>query len=145
MRGRGQSRRAEDALADTFAAALSASPARGVPESADAWLLTVARRRLLDLHRRRASAGAAGQELARRAGGAEPGLAEAPEAIPDHRLALLLACAGPEVEPAARAPLMLQCVLGLDGARIASAFLAAPAAMSLATDPALRAFLLGRR
>jgi RNA polymerase sigma-70 factor (ECF subfamily) len=53
-----------------------------------------------------------------------------PEAIPDHRLALLLACAAPEVEPSARAALMLQCVLGLDAARIASAFLVAPAAMS---------------
>jgi RNA polymerase sigma-70 factor (ECF subfamily) len=118
---------AEDALAEAFAAALVHWPARGVPEKPEAWLLTAARRKLLDGHRRRASAGAAAPELRRRA--ALPDGAE-PEAVPDHRLALLLACAAPEVEPAARAPLMLQCVLGLDAARIASAFLVAPSAMA---------------
>ncbi|WP_137181448.1 DUF6596 domain-containing protein [Roseomonas sp. AR75] len=119
---------AEDALAEAFAAALAHWPARGVPEKPEAWLLTAARRKLADGHRRRATAGAAAPELRRRA--ALAGSAEEEEAIPDHRLALLLACAAPEVEPAARAPLMLQCVLGLDAARIASAFLVAPAAMS---------------
>jgi RNA polymerase sigma-70 factor (ECF subfamily) len=117
---------AEDALADAFAAALAAWPARGVPEKPDAWLLTAARRRLLDGHRRRASAAAAAPELARRAAADDTPDADA---IPDHRLALLLACAAEEVEPAARAALMLQCVLGLDAARIASAFLVSPAAM----------------
>jgi RNA polymerase sigma-70 factor (ECF subfamily) len=118
---------AEDALADAFAAALATWPARGVPDAPEAWLLTAARRKLLDGHRRRGSAAAAQPELLRRAeaaGEADGG------AIPDHRLALLLACAGPEVEPSARAALMLQCVLGLDAARIASAFLVAPSAMS---------------
>ncbi|MBW6400158.1 RNA polymerase subunit sigma-70 [Roseomonas sp. HJA6] len=117
---------AEDALADAFAAALATWPATGVPERPEAWLLTAARRRLTDAHRRRATATEAAPEVLRRA------LAEAettPDAIPDHRLALLVACAAPEVELGARAPLMLQTVLGLDAARIASAFLVAPAAM----------------
>jgi RNA polymerase sigma-70 factor (ECF subfamily) len=118
---------AEDALADAFAAALATWPDRGVPDRPDAWLLTAARRRLLDGHRRRGSAQAAQPELLRRAEAAD---AEDADAIPDHRLALLLACAAPAVEPSARAALMLQCVLGLDAARIASAFLVAPAAMS---------------
>jgi RNA polymerase sigma-70 factor (ECF subfamily) len=117
---------AEDALADAFAAALATWPARGVPDSPDAWLLTAARRKLLVGHRRRGSATAAQPELLRRADVEQAD----PEAIPDHRLALLLACAAPEVEPTARAAMMLQCVLGLDAARIASAFLVAPAAMS---------------
>lgn len=116
---------AEDALADAFAAALTHWPTTGVPESPEAWLLTTARRRMLDQHRRRAVARAAAPELLHRA--AVP--PEAPAAIPDHRLALLLACAAPAVDPAARAPLMLQAVLGLDAARIGSAFLVAPAAM----------------
>ncbi|WP_369407996.1 DUF6596 domain-containing protein, partial [Roseomonas rosulenta] len=80
---------------------------------------------MLDQHRRRAVARAAAPELLHRA--RLP--ADPPAAIPDHRLALLLACADPAVEPAARAPLMLQTVLGLDAARIGSAFLVAPAAM----------------
>lgn len=116
---------AEDALAEAFRAALEYWPARGIPERPEAWLLAVARRSLLDGHRRVARATAAAPELARRAA-----MPEEPDAIPDHRLALLLACAAPEVEPAIRAPLMLQCVLGLDSARIASAFLVAPATMA---------------
>jgi RNA polymerase sigma-70 factor (ECF subfamily) len=51
-------------------------------------------------------------------------------AIPDKRLALLFACAHPAIDAAIRAPLMLQVVLGLDAAAIASAFLASPDAMA---------------
>jgi RNA polymerase sigma-70 factor (ECF subfamily) len=117
---------AEDALADAFAAALATWPRDGVPDRPEAWLLTAARRWLLDGHRCRATASAAEPTLRHAAL-----LAEETEAgaIPDHRLALLLACAAPEVERAAQAPLMLQVVLGLDAARIASAFLVSPAAM----------------
>ncbi len=49
--------------------------------------------------------------------------------IPDDRLRLIFACAHPAIDPSARAPLILQTVLGLDAAAIASAFLSAPAAM----------------
>lgn len=115
---------AEDALAEAFAAALEAWPRDGVPDRPEAWLLTAARRRLLDRHRRRATVSAAAPALLWLAEAADQ-----PEEWPDRRLALLLACAHPAVEPAARAPLMLQVVLGLDAARIASAFLVAPAAM----------------
>jgi len=115
---------AEDALADAFAAALAAWPRDGVPDRPEAWLLTAARRRLLDGHRRAATAAAAAPDLLR-----DEAAEDDPDALPDHRLALLLACAAEEVEPAARAALMLQCVLGLDAARIASAFLVSPAAM----------------
>lgn len=116
---------AEDALGDAFAAALDHWPRNGVPNRPEAWLLTAARRRLLDGHRRRATVQAAAPELLRRAA-----LPDDPAELPDHRLALLLACAGEEVEPAARAPLMLQAVLGLEAGRIASAFLVAPATMA---------------
>jgi RNA polymerase sigma-70 factor (ECF subfamily) len=49
--------------------------------------------------------------------------------FPDERLKLLFICAHPAIDAAARAPLMLQTVLGLDALRIASAFLVAPATM----------------
>jgi RNA polymerase sigma-70 factor (ECF subfamily) len=42
----------------------------------------------------------------------------------------LFVCAHPAIDSAARTPLMLQTVLGIDAARIASAFLVSPAAMS---------------
>ncbi|MBV9755859.1 MAG: RNA polymerase subunit sigma-70, partial [Alphaproteobacteria bacterium] len=50
--------------------------------------------------------------------------------IPDERLRLMFVCAHPAIEPAARAPLILQTVLGFDAGTIASAFLAAPVAMA---------------
>src|SRR5690242_4318829 len=46
---------AEDALSDAFAAALVDWPASGVPTAPEAWLLTVARRKLIDSSRRRRS------------------------------------------------------------------------------------------
>jgi RNA polymerase sigma-70 factor (ECF subfamily) len=52
------------------------------------------------------------------------------EQFPDERLKLLFVCAHPAIDTAARTPLMLQTVLGVDAARIASAFLVSPAAMS---------------
>jgi len=117
---------AEDALGDAFAAALAHWPRDGVPAAPEAWLLTAARRRLTDAARRSHTRAAAAPELLHRAT-----LPAAPPAeFPDERLGLLLACADPEVEPAARAPLMLQVVLGLDAARVAAAFLVAPAAMA---------------
>jgi RNA polymerase sigma-70 factor (ECF subfamily) len=118
---------AEDALADAFAAALADWPAKGCPANPEAWLLTVARRRLFDQHRRRRKGAEAAPALALLA----EGLAEAGEGrLPDDRLGLLFACAHPALEPGIRAPLMLQVVLGLDAGRIASAFLVSPAAMA---------------
>jgi RNA polymerase sigma-70 factor (ECF subfamily) len=51
------------------------------------------------------------------------------QVVPDRRLALMFACAHPAIDEAIRAPLMLQTILGLDAAAIASAFLVSPAAM----------------
>ena len=43
---------AEDALADALAEAVKKWPVVGVPDNTEAWLLTVARRRLVDEQRR---------------------------------------------------------------------------------------------
>ena len=119
---------AEDALADAFAAALADWPARGCPENPEAWLMTVARRRLVDRDRRRRTGEGAAATIALLA----EGLAAAEPGLPDQRLGLLFACAHPALERGVRAPLMLQVVLGLEAGRIASAFLASPAAMAKA-------------
>ena len=118
---------AEDALAEAFAAALADWPAKGCPETPEAWLLTVARRKAADAGRRGRTAMAASGRLKLIAEELEAAAA-APE-IPDRRLALMFACAHPAIDPAMHAPLMLQAVIGLDAARIASAFLVSPAAM----------------
>ena len=44
---------AEDALSDAFAAALADWPESGIPNSPEAWLLAVARRKAIDAARRR--------------------------------------------------------------------------------------------
>jgi RNA polymerase sigma-70 factor (ECF subfamily) len=49
--------------------------------------------------------------------------------VSDERLRLMFACAHPAIDPAVRAPLILQTILGFDAAAIASAFLVSPAAM----------------
>jgi RNA polymerase sigma-70 factor, ECF subfamily len=119
---------AEDALSEAFAAALDQWPRSGVPENPAAWLLAVARRRGADAARRRAVETGGADRLALMAEELEAA-ASSPGAIPDRRLALMFACAHPAIEPAMRAPLILQTVLGLTAADIAAAFLVPPATM----------------
>lgn len=118
---------AEDALSEALAAALAHWPAEGVPHNPEAWLLTAARRKLIDAARRQGTQAEAADELLVLA---QPGFGDAaPLAIPDERLRLLFACAHPGIAPALRAPLMLQTVLGLDAAAIGQAFRVPPATM----------------
>jgi RNA polymerase sigma factor (sigma-70 family) len=120
---------AEDALGDAIAAALERWPAAGVPQRPEAWLLHAARNRIIDAARRdqvRQNAKTLLRQIAEEA----QAVAVTHEQFPDERLKLLFVCAHPAIDPAARTPLMLQTVLGVDAARIASAFLVSPAAMS---------------
>ncbi|MGA8101533.1 MAG: RNA polymerase sigma factor [Candidatus Acidiferrales bacterium] len=117
---------AEDALSEAFASALSDWPRNGVPSKPEAWLLTVARRKLIDVARRRSTGKAATVDLQILA---EELDAAADPDIPDRRLALMFVCAHPAIDAGIRAPLILQVVLGLDAKTIASAFLMSPAAM----------------
>ncbi len=119
---------AEDALGEAFAAALGAWPVDGVPANPDAWLLTVARRRQVDAVRRRQTR-RAGEDHVKLIADEIEAAAAAPDAIPDRRLALMFACAHPDIEPGMRAPLILQTILGLTAADIAAAFLVPPATM----------------
>ena len=117
---------AEDALSEAFASALSVWPEKGCPDNPEAWLLTAARRKLIDhLRRNRETSSEDEPEHL-----ADAMIAAADDGFPDRRLALLFACAHPAIDPAIRAPLMLQVVLGLEAAQIASAFLVSPAAMA---------------
>src|SRR3954471_22304197 len=118
---------AEDALSEAFGAALLRWPADGVPEKPEAWLLRAARNRLIDAARH-AQVHKKSTPLLQLAGEAEE-IARRDLTFPDERLQLLFVCAHPAIDIAARTPLMLQTVLGLDAARIASAFLVSPAAM----------------
>ena len=118
---------AEDALSEAFASALADWPRNGCPSNPEAWLLTVARRKAIDMHRGKLRHEIAGDQLRIMAEGLDAAAAESE--IPDKRLALMFACAHPAIDAGIRAPLILQVVLGLDAAMIASAFLVSPVAM----------------
>ena len=120
---------AEDALSEAFLAALRQWPGEGVPAKPEAWLLATARRRLVDSQRRSAVRTRIMNDLPQAFAAAEA-VVEAGTEFPDERLGLLFVCAHPAIDPAARTPLMLQTVLGIDAGRIASAFLTSPTSMS---------------
>jgi RNA polymerase sigma-70 factor (ECF subfamily) len=119
---------AEDALSEAFASALADWPLKGCPSNPEAWLLTAARRKIIDASRRQRRGEIVAAQLQLLAEGLDTAAADS--AVPDQRLGLMFACAHPAIEAGIRAPLMLQVVLGLDAATIASAFLLSPAAMS---------------
>lgn len=114
---------AEDALAEAFLAAVTQWPREGVPQNPEAWLLTAARRRVIDAARRRMRH----ERHALLLVGVDD--AAGSDQFGDERLRLLFVCAHPAIDPTARTPLMLQTVLGLDAARIASALRVAPKTM----------------
>ncbi|MGC5169040.1 RNA polymerase sigma factor [Microbacterium sp. DT81.1] len=115
---------AEDAVADAFASAVVAWRGKGIPDSPEAWLRVAARNSAMS--------------ALRRAARSVPVAPEDLELIPeddvqprelDDRLGLMLVCTHPAIDERMHAPLMLQAVLGVDAARIASAFLVSPATM----------------
>ena len=118
---------AEDALSEALVSALNSWPQDGVPQNPEAWLMTAARRSLIDVirHQRVVQASEPTVKLLKEEF-TEPTIA--PE-FPEERLKLLFVCAHPAIDPAMHTPLMLQTVLGLDAVRIAQAFLIAPKTM----------------
>lgn len=122
---------AEDALADAFERALATWPGNGIPDNPEAWLLTVARNRLLDVYK------SASHRMLTRLGdfegeseGVDPFADLDLDAIPDKRLALMFVCAHPAIDASIRTPLMLQTVLGFESIDIARAFIIPEAAMA---------------
>ena len=123
---------AEDALGDAFVTALHKWPHDGVPVKPEAWLLTAARRRLIDRSRHdrvRLEAAPTLHALMSEAESISAAESINEDAFPDERLKLLFVCAHPDIDRGMHTPLMLQVVLGLDAATIASAFLTSPATM----------------
>ncbi|MEO0321689.1 MAG: DUF6596 domain-containing protein, partial [Myxococcota bacterium] len=118
---------AEDAVADALEAALRSWPERGIPERPEAWLLTAARRKMIDATRRGATRRDAVERLRMEA--EEAASVPFRAHFPDRRVELLFSCAHEAIPEAMRTPLMLQLVLGLSAERIGSALLVKPATM----------------
>jgi RNA polymerase sigma-70 factor (ECF subfamily) len=78
-------------------------PKQGCPDNPEGWLLTAARRELIDQIRRnlQSSNEDEPEQLA------DGMIADAEDEFPDRRLALLFACSHPAIDAAIRAPLML--------------------------------------
>jgi RNA polymerase sigma factor (sigma-70 family) len=138
---------AEDALADAFEGAARTWPRDGVPNNPPAWLLTAARRRILDRLRAEAVAArrlpvlaveAEVQEEAQRV------MADAGEPVRDERLRLVLLCAHPALSRENAAALTLRMVMGVSTADIARLFLM-PAATMAARLTRARKSLAGER
>jgi RNA polymerase sigma-70 factor, ECF subfamily len=124
--------RAEEAMQEAFAAALSAWPEKGIPQNPVAWILAAAHRKLIDQSRR---------EKTKRE--KEPALRyETPSAIepdewteeamhfPDDRLRLMFTCCHPAINQEAQVALTLRTLGGLTTPEIARAFLTPEATLA---------------
>jgi RNA polymerase sigma-70 factor (ECF subfamily) len=118
---------AEDALADAFVVALERWPLDGIPQAPEAWLMTTAKRNLLMVARRKRLAEDPALTIL---WPSEDAPAPEPPELPDDRLRLMFVCTHPAIAPDMRCALMLQTVLGVEAARIASAFLVSAEAMT---------------
>jgi RNA polymerase sigma-70 factor (ECF subfamily) len=118
---------AEEVAADAMAVALERWPIDGVPDNPAAWLLTTARRRAVDLLRRRQTYAAKLAILKVEAERAETERLDAqagdPDVIGDDRLRLFFTCCHPALAADARVALTLRYLAGLSTAEVARAFL----------------------
>ena len=119
---------AEDALGAAFVAALERWPTAGVPERPESWLLTVARRKLIDAARHNAILGR--PEIVAALTDALTTHSAPTAALPDERIRLMLVCAHPAIDATIRPALMLQAVLGVEAKVMASAFLVSAETMT---------------
>jgi RNA polymerase sigma-70 factor (ECF subfamily) len=125
---------AEDALHDAVERALSSWATSGLPDSPEAWLITVAQNAHRDRRRRgrrTETHGDAANVLAQLTPWARIAMAE-PEVLPgfkDDLLRLLFACCHPALEDGESAALALATVVGLSNDEIARAFVVAPRSM----------------
>jgi RNA polymerase sigma-70 factor (ECF subfamily) len=125
---------AEDAVHDAIERALEAWADSGAPESAEAWLLTVAmnsHRDRLRRSRRTESDSDALEALAERSPWARVAICESGTLLgwKDELLRLLFACCHPALEDGESAALSLSTVIGLSTSEVAQAFVVAPRSM----------------
>jgi RNA polymerase sigma-70 factor (ECF subfamily) len=119
---------AEECAQDAYADALASWTAHEIPDRPGAWLTTVARRRAMDIIRRRDTLRAKLPLLV------DPDPADGDDggdaAMPDDRLRLIFTCCHPALAPDARVALTLRLLCGLTTAEVASAFLTSEPTMA---------------
>jgi RNA polymerase sigma-70 factor (ECF subfamily) len=118
---------AEEALQESFASALAAWEAKGIPENPAAWIVTTAHRKLIDAARRERTRREKQSEIEhewRLADSAPPpDLKDAEMDFRDDRLRLIFTCCHPAINPEVQVALTLRTLGGLTTTEIAKAFL----------------------
>ena len=123
---------AEEATADAFATAAEHWPGEGGPPNPGGWLTTTAKRRAIDLIRRRRTLAEKSQQLEAPEASAEDDMDEIetpPTVIADERLELIFMCCHPALATEAQVALTLRALGGLSTDEIARAFLVSEEAM----------------
>ncbi|HEY7703499.1 MAG TPA: RNA polymerase sigma factor [Acidimicrobiia bacterium] len=121
---------AEEALQDAFEQAMRTWPSSGIPDNAAAWILTTARRKALDLLRRRGRLESklieVGNQQATAIGSEQPDLGP----FDDDVLCLIFTCCHPSLALESQVAMTLRSVGGLTTAEVARAFLISEPAMA---------------
>ena len=122
---------AEDVLQDSVVQALSTWPAKGIPDSPAAWLITTAKNKAIDTLRRDTRFSKLRPELEYLAElESQATGAEELQTVPDKRLELIFTCCHPALEEKSRIALTLRTLGGLTTEEIAKAFLDKPKTMA---------------
>jgi RNA polymerase sigma-70 factor, ECF subfamily len=118
---------AEEGVQDAFTIAATHWPERGLPPSPAGWIITTARNRILDRHRREASREdrQAQAVLLQQRGESDEELT-----VQDDRLRLMFTCCHPALAPANQVALTLRLLGGLATPEIARAFVVPEATMA---------------
>ena len=114
---------AEDALQDALVNALEGWEIDGVPRNPGAWLLTVARRRLIDRIRRATTQERTAETIAMDPLAIDDEEPDMDDSIPDERLKLMFTCCHPALALDAQVALTLHTLGRLSTPEIARAFL----------------------
>jgi RNA polymerase sigma-70 factor (ECF subfamily) len=119
--------RAEEALQEAFASALASWPVKGIPENPAAWVMTTARRKLIDVVRKEQTRRDKQDSLKYESTAAgvvlDAELDDTPMDFPDDRLRLIFTCCHPALNVEAQVALTLRTLGGLSTPEIAKAFL----------------------
>jgi RNA polymerase sigma-70 factor (ECF subfamily) len=133
---------AEECVQDAFARALASWGEQGIPENPGAWLTTVARRRAIDVGRRRDVAVRAQRFLV--LDDAAVGLETLESDFQDDRLRLIFTCCHPSLAIETRVALALRMLCGLSTTEVAKAFLVKESAMAARLTRAKKKIALAR-
>lgn len=133
---------AEECVQDAFARALATWGQQGIPKNPGAWLTTVARRRAIDVGRRRDVAARSQRFLITDEVSLDRDAADGE--LEDDRLRLIFTCCHPSLTTDTQVALALRMLCGLSTTEVARAFLVKESAMAARLTRAKKKIALAR-